>query len=197
MRTVKKPVADPAFWLEELPEAVKQHLIAMEMTRAQDFAMSFVSPDEIVDELKWLALSEDDLRMVVECWERQRGATMEELKQAKLPGSSASSQKVQPKSAATFLPSRIRKFEPVVGRDGHRHGLTPAKRPKPASAPPRALMPQQTYDDIIDVLVRVGGKSTRPLPGLIEDEQSARLFLARSLQGSSESRVRASLSVLR
>jgi hypothetical protein len=58
-------------------------------------------------------------------------------------------------------------------------------------------MSQQTFDSILDVLHRVGEKSTRQLPGLGTDPSAARQFLRRSLQGSSEARVKGALAALR
>ena len=185
VRTTRTVKTVQAGWFDALPVAVQRHLTEAGLVKPMDFAMSFTSAEELEKELVDDGLSEEDVGTTVQIWADLREEVRDELKKAKLLGASSPSLSNTASGLSRHQSTRIRTFQLVLGKDGHRHGMASSKRQKP-TAPTLAMMPQQTYDDIIDVLVRVGAKSTRPLPGLVEDEQSARLFLARSLQCSSE-----------
>ena len=60
VRTSSRTSSTLTGWFDALPEAVRRHLKAAEMTRPLDFAMSFTSPQEVLDELEDVELSADD-----------------------------------------------------------------------------------------------------------------------------------------
>ena len=153
VRTLRKPSAVPNSWLEELPESARLHFVALEL-KSQEFAMSYVSAEEVMDDMDALDLSEAELEAVVRCWKKHYDLSMIELRQAKLPGNNAVSKPAQAPRQQRGSSSRIRTFEPVVVKDGHRHGMVTRKRPK-LTAVSLATLSQQTYDDIVDILRRV------------------------------------------
>ena len=153
-RTTRKTCTQPTLWLEELPATVKKQLAEASITKAIDFAMSFASVAELAEEFP--DLPEKELDAVVDFWTKLRREAMGELKQAKLP--TRPKERVLAESSTPLTKStgaRIRTFAPVVGKDGHRHGLAPSKRARTVETP-QTGMSQQTFDDILDVLHRVG-----------------------------------------
>ena len=98
---------------------------------AHDFALSYATESEVKDDMEELSLKQEEVELIAVVWRRLRGTSMAELVQARLPGGSSPSASNTASGLTRLQTTRIRTFQPVLGKDGHRHGMASSNQPFP------------------------------------------------------------------